>query len=69
MLGLHDTSALSKWEHGICYPNLLQVFRLARIYQIPPHELFAELWHHTGTEKHLLANDDEPLITNSSFSL
>jgi transcriptional regulator with XRE-family HTH domain len=67
ILGLADTSSLSKWEHGICLPSVLQVFRLARIYQILPHELFAELWQYTGTEKHLLANDDEPFIPNSSF--
>lgn len=69
ILGLTDTSILSKWEHGVCFPSVLQVFRLARMYHILPHELFAELWHYTSTEKHLLANDDEPFISNSSFFL
>jgi len=67
ILGLADTSTLSKWEHGVCFPGLMQIFRLARMYQVLPHELFAELWDHTGTEEHLLANDDEPFIPNSSF--
>lgn len=67
ILGLADTSTLSKWEHGVSYPNLLQVFRLARMYHVLPHELFAELWEHTGTETHLLAHDDEPFDSNSSF--
>ena len=67
ILGLADTSTLSKWEHGICYPSLLQVFRLARMYHILPHELFAELWQYTATEEDLLANDDEPFNSNSSF--
>jgi transcriptional regulator with XRE-family HTH domain len=69
MLRLTDTSTISKWEHGICYPSLLQVFRLARIYHTLPHELFAELWLYTGSDKVLLGSDAHPFISNASFYL
>ena len=69
ILGLNDTSTISKWEHGICYPSVLQVFRLARIYQTLPHELFAELWLYTKTDKNLLGSDAHPFISNASFYL
>ena len=29
MLGLADTSTLSRWEHGIAVPGMVQVFSLA----------------------------------------
>ncbi len=67
LLGLTDTTMLSKWEHGVSYPSLLHVFRLARMYQVLPHELFVDLWLQVGTEEHLLANDDEPFYYDSSL--
>jgi len=64
MLGLADTSTLSRWECGITIPNLVQVFRLARIYRIQPHDLYEELWHRIGEEFSLLVQDDEPFSSN-----
>jgi transcriptional regulator with XRE-family HTH domain len=44
MLGYCDTSILSRWEHGIAIPGIVQAFRLSRIYNILPHELYGEVW-------------------------
>lgn len=67
VLGLADTSTLSKWEHGVTLPGTVQVFRLARIYQTLPHELFDELWNQHDSVGGLLAQDAEPFTANQSF--
>ncbi len=69
MLGLTDTSTLSRWEHGIAVPSLVQVFRLSRIYSTLPHELFTEIWHQTDAEYSLLIQSAESFIPNQSFYL
>lgn len=69
LLGLSDTSSLSKWEHGITLPGLIQVFRLSKIYQTQPQELFDDLWNQTEKEYSLLAQNTEPFNTNQSFYL
>ncbi len=69
LLGLADTSTLSKWEHGVAVPGLVQVFRLSRIYNSLPQELFEELWNHLGSEYSLLAQDHEPFSSNQTFHL
>ena len=67
ILGLADTSTLSRWEHGGAMPNIVQVFRLARIYNTLPHELFEELWNQHVPGTSLLAQDEEPFTTNHSI--
>lgn len=69
ILGLADTSTLSRWEHGVSFPSIMQVFRLARIYQTLPHELFNVLWNQIDSESNLLAQDDEPFNNNQSIYL
>lgn len=69
ILGLADTSTLSRWEHGVAIPGLLQVFRLSRIYQTLPQELFDELWNQSGSEPRLLADDCMPFSSNQSMYL
>ena len=69
ILGLSDTSTLSRWEHGVTVPSMVQVFRLARIYETFPHELFLELWNNNKTELNLLAQDTEPITPNQSFQI
>jgi transcriptional regulator with XRE-family HTH domain len=69
ILGLADTSSLSRWEKGTSLPSMTQVFQLARIYKTMPHELFIELWNQYDRERNLLAQDDEPFNTNQSFLL
>lgn len=67
MLGLSDTSTLSRWEHGVALPGMVQVFRLSRIYRTEPQGLFEDLWNLSGTEVGLLTQDEESLNTNQSF--
>lgn len=69
LLGLSDTSSLSKWEHGIILPGLIQVFRLSKIYQTQPQELFDDLWNQIEKEYSLLAQNTESFNTNQSFYL
>jgi transcriptional regulator with XRE-family HTH domain len=69
-LGLADTSTLSRWEHGLAIPGLVQVFRLSRIYKALPQELFEEYWNHIGSEYNsLLADDCRPFNNNQSLYL
>lgn len=64
MLGLADTSTLSRWETGVVIPSLVHVFRLARMYNALPHELYDDLWQTLEKESSLLAHCDEPFISN-----
>lgn len=67
MLGLTDTSIISRWEHGLTQPNLEQVFLLARMYHTTPHELFDRLWEVTGNEYSVSGQDDRS-NSQQSFS-
>ena len=69
ILRLSDTSSLSRWEHGVSVPSMVQVFRLSRIYHTLPHNLYDELWRSIGSEFSLSAQDEEPFNTNQSFYL
>ncbi|MBL7737799.1 MAG: helix-turn-helix transcriptional regulator [Chitinophagaceae bacterium] len=69
MLGLADTSTLSRWEHGISNPGIVQVFRLARLYRTLPHVLYDELWIELETEFSLLAQSHEPFNTKPQLSM
>jgi DNA-binding XRE family transcriptional regulator len=33
ILGLADASSLSRWEHGVCVPSVMNMFRLAALYR------------------------------------
>ena len=73
MLGLTDTSPLSRWEKGLLLPNIGHLFRLARIYKTMPNELYFDLWQNISQEiiskeKNLLARK-ESLIPNQIFYL
>lgn len=67
VLGLSDTSALSRWERGVTLPSIVQAFRLARVYRTLPHELFDEVWKCADSTENLLSHDSEPFKTNQSF--
>lgn len=69
MLVLADTSTLSRWEHGVAVPGVVQVFRLSRIYHTLPHELFDGLWNQIDQECCLLAQNNEPFNTNQTFHI
>ena len=55
LLGFSDASVISRWEHGVSLPSLLHVFKLSRLYDALPHELFNVIWYQT--------NESLPLIT------
>ena len=42
-LGFRSTDRVSKWETGKMLPNLINLFKLAKIYGVTPTELFPEL--------------------------
>jgi len=33
ILRLADASSLSRWEHGVCLPSVMNMFRLAALYR------------------------------------
>ena len=43
ILGLKNTSKLSRWEHGARLPNLLNAFKLAGVYSVMVEALFKDL--------------------------
>ena len=69
ILSLADTSTLSRWEHGVATPSIVNVFRLSQIYRTLPQDLYDELWHQADKEFSLLAQDEEPFSNNQSFYL
>ena len=50
MLGLKDTSPISRWEKGTSLPSLLHLFRLSRIYKTMPSEMYFDLWQNISKE-------------------
>lgn len=43
-LGLDCTDRISHWENGTAMPSVVNLFRLAAIYQAMPHELYPNLF-------------------------
>ena len=60
VLGLPDTSTLCRWEKGITLPNLIVLFKLARLYKALPTEMYGELWQESALE---VSGMDENLLT------
>lgn len=58
LLGLSDTSLISRWEHGLVLPGTVQLFRLSRIFDTKPHVLFDLLWNNTVAEHRLFAPEE-----------
>ena len=56
LLGLKDTSMVSRWENGLSIPGLTQAFRLAYIFHTHPHELFDECWVSQSQQEDLLTH-------------
>jgi hypothetical protein len=67
MIGLADSSVLSRWERGLAVPGIVQVFRLARIYRVLPHELYEGIWEQVDQEIDMLVSHDESISNNLSF--
>jgi transcriptional regulator with XRE-family HTH domain len=73
VLGLSDTSPLSRWEKGLVFPNISYLFRLCRLYKTMPQELYAELWENVSSDMakaqiNLLARK-ESIISNKIYHL
>jgi transcriptional regulator with XRE-family HTH domain len=73
VLGLTDTSPLSRWEKGLVFPNISHLFRLCRLYKTMPQELYAELWDNVTVEVSkaqvsLLARKEQ-IISNKVYHL
>lgn len=43
LLGLDCADRLSRWENGLSVPSVPNLFRLAAVYGVMPHELYPEL--------------------------
>jgi Helix-turn-helix. len=44
LLQLDCTDRLSRWENGLSYPSIMNLFKLARIYEVMPQQLYPELF-------------------------
>lgn len=64
LLGLTDTSTLSRWERGSMLPSLIHVLKLARIYHAEPNELYEVLWNQIVTDNNLSPKEGEPFSSN-----
>lgn len=43
ILGFADASCISRWEHGICLPSTVNLFRLAAIYHTLVDALYIDV--------------------------
>ena len=67
MLGLSNTSKLSRWEQGHGYPTIANLFQLCLIYKTIPQSIYTDLWQNISQdffirENNLLAQRES--ITN-----
>ncbi|MBK9507473.1 MAG: helix-turn-helix transcriptional regulator [Bacteroidetes bacterium] len=51
-LGFSTTDRLSRWEKGTAMPSLINLFRLAAIYDVAPHHLYPKLFKEVYYEFH-----------------
>lgn len=58
LLHLTDTSIISRWERGVTFPGLMEVFRLSRIYHARPEQLYDGLWQMVERDPTLLTHDE-----------
>src|SRR5947209_7291446 len=73
MLGLSDTSSLSRWEKGLCLPSLVFLFKLSKLYKALPNEMYFDLWQDISkeitTKENNLLTPTESFITNEVYQL
>ena len=72
ILGLKDTSPLSRWEKGKSLPFIMHLFRLSRIYKAMPAEMYFDLWQSISKEILVKENDllaqDVPVNNNEQIT-
>lgn len=42
-LGFVSTDRISKWEKGLTYPHVVNLFKLASLYGVQPHDLYGKI--------------------------
>lgn len=42
-LGFKSTDRISRWETGLSYPHIINLFKMARIYGVRADELYPEI--------------------------
>jgi transcriptional regulator with XRE-family HTH domain len=66
VLGLRDTSMISRYEHGRSLPPLLMALKLEILYRIPVAFLYAELYRglkeEVRAEEHKLAGRGQQVL-------
>ena len=68
LLELANTNAISRWEHGHTVPSIKNLFKLAQMYRIYPHELYPNLWEESQPQENL-STQEEPFTTHSSITM
>ena len=43
ILGVECMDRLSRWEHGLSVPSIINLFRLSVLYKVPVQELYPEM--------------------------
>ena len=43
-LGLDCADRISHWENGTALPSIVNLFKIAAVYKVMPHELYPELY-------------------------
>ncbi|MBK7682337.1 MAG: helix-turn-helix transcriptional regulator [Bacteroidetes bacterium] len=43
LLGFHTNERISKWENGMKMPSVVNLFLLAKLYQVSPLDLYPEI--------------------------
>ena len=51
LLQLDCADRLSRWENGSAVPNIFNLFKIAALYNVQPHELYLDLYHSIQGEK------------------
>jgi transcriptional regulator with XRE-family HTH domain len=46
-LGFTSYDRISHWENGTAFPCVRNLFRLAVLYHVAPHELYDDIWKKT----------------------
>lgn len=62
LLGMKNSSRISRWENGDCIPSAMNLFRLAAIYRVLVDALFIE--HLRAIRRDLIAKENNLVVSN-----
>ncbi|MBA4850481.1 helix-turn-helix transcriptional regulator [Emticicia sp. BO119] len=57
VLGLPNTSKLSRWEHGYGYPSIEHLFYLCLLYKTIPQSIYTDLWQNISKDFFIRENN------------